>query len=308
MVAVIEYPKIAAIEKVKPFFEAYEDNVRIEEKIDGSNVALRLVDGALVLQSRTTIIDQDKPGMFKNFVAWAQQEHQKGVLDDEVSDVIWYGEAIGNGKLKYQGAPPFILFDACIVKDEQKDWATYLALDAWSHGFGWPLAASLYIGPYQGVEHVKSLLGKSQYGDFDMEGVVVKATNAKAWYTRASDDEIMYYTEPLLLGKYVREDYKEMQAPKRALATVDNPLTAIAEAVVTEARIQKAKQRAQEEGKDISRPHVLIPYVLKDVHDENKDDVMQYLFDAYWKKLNGYISKRVVELEALSLPVRNEHD
>src|SRR5688500_16337482 len=103
---VIKYPSVEALTKVVQFFDEQQPWVRIEEKIDGSNVAIRLVDGQLVLQSRTQIIDQSTPGMFKKFVDWAVAN--VGIFEP---DFIYYGEMVGNGKLRYPDAPPFLLFD-----------------------------------------------------------------------------------------------------------------------------------------------------------------------------------------------------
>lgn len=306
---VIEYPKVVALSKLHEFFLHHDSLVVVTEKVDGSNVAVRVVDEQLLLQSRTTKIDQNNPGMFRPFVEWAQQAFVAGCFKELelFSDTIYYGEMIGNGKIKYKENVPFLMFDAVSVGEtamaqpyETWDGSPHLT----AQQYNIPFISPLYEGTYQGllalVDGDISRLAThwtSAFSDAPMEGVVVKACDVTCWYTRAADGEVVKYTEPLLAGKVVREDYKETRAPKRALDQVVDPLAAIAESLVTEARLQKAIQRAQEEGKyDSLRPHTLIPYVARDVHDEDMTLVHELLERAYWKPLNSAIAKRVVQL------------
>lgn len=287
MTELIPYPKSVALDKVEQALEGKV--VRIEEKIDGSNVGIHKVDDELILQSRNLILDKDKPGSFSKFVAWVK-EHEAGLLEYMHDGELWYGETVGMGKLRYPNAPPFILFDILHASKE------------WSKRAHFPpnidINIPLYVGLYQGIEHVRSFLGPSQYnGAIEKEGVVVKATNVTLSYTNKTTGETMFYTEPLLVAKLVREDYKEVKAPVSNLANVADPLDKIAESVVTSARVDKAIQRLEEEGRyDRDKPHQLIPIVAKDVHDEEQDLIKDLLFQAYWKSLTRKMAALTVEL------------
>jgi hypothetical protein len=158
-----------------------------------------------------------------------------------------------------------------------------------------PALATLYRGSYQGIDHVQQLLDELQsgYGE-NVEGVVVKADDVTCWYTR-SDGEIIKFVAPLLGGKLVKEAFRETRNVKVERLEVD-PLTEIAAALVTEARVQKARQRAEEEGKNVMQPHTFIPYVMADVYKENVEEVKDALLAAYQRKLSQAIAKRVVEI------------
>jgi hypothetical protein len=286
-IPVIKYPSVEALSKVVQFFDESKPWVRIEEKIDGSNVSIRFDDGQLVLQSRTQIIDQSAPTMFKKFVDWAVAN-----VDKFDHDRIYYGEMVGNGKLRYPDAPPFLLFD--VYHRKHDEWVMLLDGHEW---LGIPVVKALYEGPWQSYEHVQSFMGKSSYADVEAEGVVVKAFNVPCWYINRASGERVDYIDKMLAGKLVRESYQETKAPKTKLDSQPDPLYAIAEALVTEARIQKAAQRLQEEGRyDPSKPHTLIPIVAQDVAKEDFEYVKELLFSAYWKPLSRNIAKVVVNL------------
>lgn len=290
MAEVITYPKIVALSKIEPFFEG--TRVRIEEKIDGSNVGIRYQNGELILQSRTTIIDQSAPTIFAKVVAWAQQHEPLTWIGPHT---ILYGEMVGHGKIRYPDTAPFILFD---VKEhaQEKSETYWCPVVNTARTLDIPYVEPLYEGPYRGLEHAQSLIGPSRYNPtVTMEGVVVKAYDVPMWYENAKGERIEW-TEPLLCGKVVREDYKEVKAPKTSTANQDDPHSAIVAAVVTPARIEKAKQRLQEEGRyDPLKPQLLIPIVAKDVHDEEKELVRDMLFKAYWKAINRRIAQHVIE-------------
>ncbi len=298
---VIEYPKIAQLPRVAEFLEQHKWPVYVQEKVDGSNVAIRFVNGELVLQSRTTIIDQEKPQMFAKFVAWAKDhftDEQRQELEEQ--DVVLYGEMVGNGKLKYDPAtPPFLLFD--IRKNDFFGMPMFVPtsyLPSWGRTYNIPVIKTEWSGRFDQLENAESLIRTSEYGTIEAEGIVIKAFDVTCWYTRA-DGEVIKYTEPILAAKVVREDFKETRAPKRALGEVADPLGAIAEAVVTDARLRKAQQRAEEEGKyDPQRPHTLIPYVARDIHEEEEEYIKSLLFKAYWKGINKCIAQKVIELSS----------
>jgi hypothetical protein len=297
--ALIKYPKIERIYKLEELFSGRE--VVIQEKIDGSNVGIHVgADGEWAVQSRNQMLTAAEPGMFAKVFDWCRVRALSGMFDQlyrhfNETPIILYGEMVGNGKLRYPDAPAFLLFDIYIPCDEVFLRPPFVREVAQAYSIDYlPYA---YIGQYQGLEHVKRFLGQSIFNrDVEMEGVVVKTYgDVKCWYTRASDGEVIYYSEPMLAGKLVSEDYQEVKAPHTSLKTATDPLEIIVDSVVTEARIRKAAQRAEEMGKDVRKPHNLIPIVAKDVHDEESDLIKEMLFKAYWKDINRRIAQRVLQ-------------
>lgn len=297
-VELLKYPKIERIDKCQEFYANHD--VVIQEKIDGSNVGIHVCEaGTWGVQSRNQTLSADNAGMFSKVFDWCRVRALSGVFDQLYqtfqTPVVLYGEMIGNGKLRYEGAPDFILFDVYVSSEER-----YLAPDELielAQRFKIDYLPYLYRGPFRNIEHVQSLIQESGIDNsVTMEGVVVKAYgDIKCWYRRASDDEMIYYTETMLAAKCVREDYQEVKAPRTSLKTAVDPLAVIVDSVVTEARIRKAAQRAEEMGKDIRKPHNLIPLVAKDVHEEESELIKEMLFKAYWKPINKLIAQRVLQ-------------
>jgi ATP-dependent RNA circularization protein (DNA/RNA ligase family) len=283
----IEFPKSIALTKVEEFLQ--NAHVVIEEKVDGSNVGITRVGDELYCQSRNQLLTKENAGMFSKFLAWVDEHRLYLRMGMNDGDTL-YGEMVGNGKIRYKNVEPFLLFN---VRDNEDNWFPASDMPDWL-----PKVPLLYTGVFRGLEHARSYIGQSQLDpSVEMEGVVVKATNVLCNYTRASDSVVVEYSEPLLVAKIVREEFKEARAPKTSLEGVPDPLDKIAEAVVTSARVRKAVQKLQENGTyDPKKPHTLIPIVAKDVYDEDQDMVRDLLFSAYWKKINSKIAARVIQL------------
>ena len=285
---VVKYPKIQALHYVENLFP--DDHiVYVEEKLDGSNVAIyKRLDGIIQLQSRETVIDPEKPGMFKPFVEWVLQ-HDVGryVHPGE----IWYGEMVSNqGKIKYEKKQPFVLFDRGFVTEDGVSFFT--SIWDWNVPAFVDFVKNLKFGYWSEV--------RSRLSDlFDSlpalsEGLVIKAHNVTIRWTDAEEGTSGSKFLPLLGGKIVREDFQEMKAGKTNLKGADDPLAAIADKYVTPARVRKAVARIAERGDDPYKGHLVIQDVLRDIHDEEENGIKNDLFAAYWKKISNAAPKLVL--------------
>ncbi len=289
---VVPYPKVTHIKYSGRFLGGVI--IVVQEKLDGSNVAIRVVDGELILQSRTQIIDQESPQMFRPFVEWAQRAFADGRIPKDLEPIL-YGETVGTGKLKYETVAPFVLFEAVYMTNDNERIASFDNISYWGFVLQCPTVSLLYTGPFISMEHLESLISGSRLGGVQMEGVVAKAYHVDTSYTN-DEGEVVHQNLPIVFGKFVREDFKETQRMKKTAPTTDALFEGIAEALVTEARFEKALAQAREQGKDVTKPHNLIPIVSKDVFSEDSQYVMELLYKSFSKSVSKAIVQRVLDL------------
>lgn len=300
MVEVISYPKISALSYIEKFLHP-TTTVVVQEKLDGSNVGIRRVDGQLVLQSRTTIINPAAPGMFAPFVTWALANEQLSQLRE---GVVLYGEFVNNqGKIRYAEKQPFVLFDVFHLPAGQDIYGFYAApndLPRFAANFELALVPTIYSGSWGDLPTPLDALVANMTDK--QEGVVVKAYHAsRRWENPDTGASGVNYL-PILAGKVVRDAFKETSTPRTALrGQADTALDSIAEALVTPARVRKAVLRVVENGGDAERAHTAIPFVSKDAHDEDVDLIKEMLFKAYWKPIGNRIARRTVDLHPAAL-------
>lgn len=284
---VISYPKIRALHYIEHLLKP-DTHVVIQEKLDGSNVGIRNVNGELVIQSRTTVIDQSNPGMFRPVVEWANQHPHLATLS---KDAALYGEmAVNQGKIKYDEKVPFVLFDVLDLMTNQFDDPTW-----WANELNVPVVTTLYRGPWGDMafseQSLRSSIGENQ------EGFVIKAYDITERWENPETGATGEVHHPLLGGKIVRDDFKEIKVSQTTMKdSKERGIEAIADMLVTDARVRKATQRVLEEGGDHTKGHLVIGKVAKDAHDEDEALVKDQLFKAYWPQINRLIAQRTLEL------------
>lgn len=291
---VVRYPKIRNLSYIENDIPP-DAWVVVQEKIDGSNVAIRRVGDGFVLQSRETIINPFAPGMFAPFVRFVESHPAfASMFDGE----IVYGEMAQNqGKIKYAEKFPFIGFDSGhVVQDGSVRFSLSVAEMA---SLDVPVVETVAEGHWSAVRlRLPDLF--AALGDTH-EGLVVKAYNVTTrWHDPETGDSGEVY-HPLLAGKLVREAFAEARAMPSSLKKVNDPLDQIAEMFVTPARVLKAVQRLRERGEDITKGHLVIREVHKDTHDEDAEQIAGLLFKANWKQIASKMAPRVIEQHAKTL-------
>lgn len=190
----IDYPKIAHVGH-KEFSIAGVSRVDIEEKVDGSQISFGVIDGRLVIRSKSQDVDQTKPGMFTKAVASIT------AMQSTLREGYTYrGEYVQNPRhnvLVYDRAPNkfIILFD---VMDEHGVYMNADTKTSEAARIGLEIVPLLYSGPYrrellEGLLEHKSILGGQK-----IEGVVVKP------HSRT------------VIGKYVSPAFKELMTGKKS--------------------------------------------------------------------------------------------
>ena len=280
------YPSVFAIGH-KVIAGIFNDPVVVEEKVDGSQFSFGVIDGVLACRSKGKELILDAPEkMFERAVAWVVENQDK-----LHPDWVYRGEYLEKPKhntIAYERIPTnhIIGFDICPGIEE------YLSPDEKRAEFeriGLETVPLLHEGKVTDLAMFNSFLDlTSILGGSKIEGVVVKN------YSMFTPDK------KAAMGKYVSEAFKEQHGGEwRKNNPPDKDITQqLIERYKTPARWQKAIQHLRESGeldespKDIGN---LIKEVSVDVHKECEQEIKDFLFDHFWKKIQRGITTGLPE-------------
>ena len=193
------FKKIVRAERMTQVLEENKDTlgeIVVMEKIDGANASFTLdKDGKLRYFSRRRELFIGDDGLV-GFVQWVNNNVDVSKLE---KDKVYFGEWTTSHKLDYgENHKKFFLFDIFDINEEEYtdiseviEVADKLKI---SH------APIFYSGEFQDMEHLESLVGKSELGDIG-EGIVVKFNDFK-------------YRSKKLYLKMVSEQFSEVGIPK----------------------------------------------------------------------------------------------
>jgi len=265
-----------------------EDEIVIEEKIDGSNFRFWREGDRIVYGSRKVKDVRPRDG-------WGKQiEYLNKKLDVNAlgRDIIYVGEAMKKHIVNYDfdNHPPFIGFD--LLDKETGMPLDYKVAKKTFESLGLEFVNILFEGTmeeYLGMDRDK-LLEISKYNSKKPEGYVIKN------YNRLSQ-----YNEPLF-AKVLNDEYLERQkakAKKPKPKETDTPLAV--ELYVNEARIKKMiAKMVVDEGHKLERTlmHKLIPRVIKDFLRENILEIYEdnRIKDVNFNILHKEVPKRCIKV------------
>jgi hypothetical protein len=256
----------------------FEDEVLVEEKIDGSTFGFGVFDDELCCRSHGKDIVIDNPEkMFNKAINTIREIKNK--LHPEWLYWSEYLRTPKHNTLCYERIPKdnLIIFDIDI--GDQK-YLNYIEKELETKRIGLEVVPVIRIEKIKKIENIMKYLELDSYlGNTKIEGIVIK--NYKQ-FTR--DGKTM-------MGKYVSEKFKEVHNKRWKK---DNPsgldfIMSIAEEYQTEARWEKSIQHLCEDGLLTNSPADignLMKYVSKDVLEECKDGIKEKLFKYAWSKIS----------------------
>ena len=258
-----------------------DGHIIIEEKIDGSQFSFRVKDGKPECcshnQDKTldnTTNDMFHPAVLTVLDLFTQNKLQEGLT--------YRGEFLNkpcHNVLKYNRVPikNIILFD---IDMGVENYTPHKSM--WADGLGLEIVPLLWEGEGKDftLDLCKELLEReSILGGTKIEGIVIKN------YDKFGPDG------KIMAGKFVSEKFKETAQNK--LKNILSGTQAIILRLKTEARWQKAIQHLTESNLLQNEPADIGPLVKeikKDVLEECKDQIKDWLFDHYWKDIrNGIV-------------------
>lgn len=287
MSSIASYPKIFHIGG-RNISALFHDEVEITEKLDGSMFAFGRMDGELVARSkRQQLVLDAPPQQFIQAIAKIQAiEH---LIPD---NTVFYGEYIQQRRhnlLTYSRIPKgtIALFGGANVTKtldvwHRNNWMTHDELTTWAEHLGVDVVRRVFLGKIDSIEELKDYLTfESALGGVEAEGVVVKNYFRQGEY---AGQEL-----PFLVGKYVRESFKEVNRTKWAKAhTFNGRVEEFIESFRSEARWHKAVQHLRENDQLTDSPKdigMLIKEVHQDIETEEKDYIINTLWDLCRKEI-----------------------
>lgn len=272
------YPHIFALGH-KNLTDLLNEEVLIEEKIDGSQFSFGRFDGELRCRSRGAQLNVIAPEkMFKQVVENVDKL-------DLHNGWTYRGELINKPKhnvLVYDRVPAqnVIIFD---INTGHKYYLDYVSKVTEVKRLGLEVVPILHIGRVDDVQLIRDLLDKvSCLGGQKVEGVVIKN------YARFGLDK------HVLMGKFVSEKFKEVHSKewKKMNPGQGDIVIRIIEKYKTPARWSKALQHLRERGLIVDEPKdigLLMKEVWPDVVQECKEEIKEEL----WKWSENHIRRGV---------------
>lgn len=279
-----------ALEHLFTYDEA--EQLVMEEKIDGSQFSFGLIDGELQAKSHHQALDvynTADSNMFRKALDTVIE-----LKDYLTPNYIYRAEYLSKPRhngLAYDRVPNKNL----IIYDIDKGNQNYLSYDQKkreAERLGLEVVERFFVVLHKGIEaqELLSFISNkvSALGGQKIEGIVIKN------YSQYAPDK------KVLMGKYVSEEFKEVQRKNWKL---DNPtnkdiITQIGEELKTEARWNKAIIHLREQGLLKDSPEdigLLMKEVNADILKEEKENIQKRLLQYAWKKISGAVVRGLPE-------------
>jgi len=290
------YPSIYAVGH-KAIQDIFNDDVVIEEKVDGSQFSFMVLDGVLYCRSKGKQLVIDAPE--KMFVRAVETviELQALLVDGWVYRCEYLQKPKHN-TLAYDRIPAkhLILFDVMTGVEEYLS-STEKVVEA--ERLGLEVVPTIFRGRITGVDMFKDLLEtESVLGGCNIEGVVIKNYSL---FTRE---------KKIALAKYVSEKFKEKHANewKKTNPSASDVVQRLVATYRHETRWQKAIQHLRDNGQLEGSPRdigALIREVVEDVQKECEEEIRDALFAHFWPKIRRGITAGLPEWYKESLVDRS---
>jgi hypothetical protein len=260
--------------------------IEITEKLDGSQFRFGLLDGALIVGTKNTLLNPENPQnkMFNSAVEIVRELFTNNLLAD---NTMFYGECLCSNRqnvLRYDRMPKghIALFGGYDINEDK--YLSYSRISGLASIFGIDVVPMVYKGPAEKISrdplsHIEQFLSnESALGGCKCEGIVIRNVHQ----ITQSPDAVYDYT----IAKYVSEKFKEVanvSSKKKGSGWHD-----FCTEYRTEARWQKAVQYLRESGEltgDVRDIGPLIRRVHDDITEEDHERIKQRLWEFYRRDL-----------------------
>lgn len=272
------FPKIFAIGS-RQTERLFLNDVEITEKIDGSQIGFGVLNGELFIRSKGAQLYIDNPEkMFAPAIEIIKDRFDSGLL---VEKYCYYGEYLKSERhniLHYGRIPNnhimlFGIYDAVADHFFKHEDICHEALM-----LGFETVPLIHQGKITSIDELKSNLSRiSILGKEKIEGFVVK--------NYAENLMIGGQIIPILMGKFVSEDFKEIHKKEwKSEKTGAGKWECYKQGFKTNARWMKAIHFLRDSGlitwspKDIGN---LIKHIQSDIAEEEKENIKDWLFENF---------------------------
>jgi hypothetical protein len=268
----------------------FDDEVIVEEKVDGSQISFGLLNGELQMRSKGAPINVVAPeGMFAKAV-----EYVTSIQDRLRPNTIYRGEYLAKPKhvLCYSRTPANFI----VIFDVTPSIETYLSPEekaAAAAEIGLEVVPTLFRGRINSPADLRALLERESFlGGQKIEGVVIKPANY----------DLFGRDKKCVFAKFVSEEFKEVHAKtwtaEHGTKGGKDIIALIGTQYTTQARWQKALIHLEEAGKLEHSPRdigLLIREVPPDIEKECADEIKQALWEWAWPQIKRQVIRGLSE-------------
>lgn len=287
-----KYPDIERLghEDNKDIFEYPDDNIVIEEKVDGGNGGVWIDDDKIIhFQTRNRDLTTDKD--IKTF-AVQRASLTEWIKDKELNpDYIYYVEWMARHTINYTSAPGAIGFDIRLKHMANEEGpGLFIGRDMKEQEFkrlNIPCIPLIWAGKVRDLKDKDpmELIGKSAFYDGIMEGIVIKN------YSRKSSFE-----NHQLMAKLVTEQFKENnKAVFGSIKMKTSDAMKMCDVYATEARIKKViLKMINEYGKKLEMGLMrdLYKEVVADIFKEENGEIITTYNFIDLREFHNLVAKR----------------
>lgn len=245
--------------------ELFFDEVRVEEKVDGSQFSFGVLDGNLVCRSKGVELNLDEPEkMFVKAVETARE-----LMPFLTPGWVYRGEYLQkphHNALAYDRVPNkhIVLFDIMVGEESYTLRETLVQQAAM---LGLEVVPEVFRGKVEDAAQFEKLMDRVSFlGGAKIEGLVIKN------HTRFGKDG------KSLLGKFVSSEFREIHAGewKKANPSGSDIRQILAAKFCTEARWRKAVQHLAERGELLNDPKDIGP-LMRETHKDIETECVELI-------------------------------
>lgn len=288
-----KYPKIKILgdEENKELLSNPEDDIVIQEKIDGANARFMIKDGRIIFGSRTQSIGDSEQEIGGNWKRWT--EYVKGKIKEldylkPLEGVIYYGEACLKHTLTYdwEKIPPFLGFD---IRDlDNNKFIDYKIAKKRFERMGLTF-----------VPIIKECKAKD-IKEFSDNEVSISVYAPRSNPQQQAEGAVFKNYDKQVFAKYVRQQFKEdnRKAFGEGKKFAENDSEMVVASFCTNARIDKCVFKLIDEDNELSMElmHKLPRMVLEDIMEEHWKDICLSNWSVNFRTIKKRVGVRCLEV------------
>lgn len=272
------FPKIFAIGS-RQTERLFLNEVEITEKVDGSQICFGVIDGQLFMRSKGAQLFVENPEkMFSLGIEVIKDRFERGRLSE---NFVYYGEYLKTERhniIRYGRIPNNHIALFGIYDHRDKIYYPHDIIKIEAERIDLDVAPLIFKGKVTSIEELKDNVNRiSEFGKEKVEGFVVK--------NYAEQLLIGGQVIPILMGKFVSEDFKEVHKREwKSENTAKGKWEVYKSQFKSNARWVKAIHFLRDSGMLTQSPRdigALIKHIQNDILEEEAENIKQWLFNEY---------------------------
>lgn len=282
-----------------------EGDIFVEEKIDGSQFRIQIDENGVMTFGSKSVDYNDTRLPDKMFIPIIEivSKQLSSLAEKNGYNMFIYGEYLHSpthNTLKYERVPKnnLAIFDIKIIEGDKVRWFDYDEKKSFAEKYGFEAPSLLYRGDGKELnkDKINSLLTlKSALGNSIIEGIVVK--NYNKYFDIVKFPYLATFGSNWLIGKYVRDDFKELNRENWQHIKA-SPVQTIINELQSNAKRNKVLQHLREKGElegNMRDMPKIIAELIKDINEEDKETIKDILWKWHEREILGGAQKGLAE-------------